>query len=356
MKTIMITGVAGFIGANYAHFIAKKFPNTQIIGIDNLSQYSCKENIASLEKSGQLSFVEADIAKNTEKIDKIYEKYSPEYVVNFAAESHNDRAILHPTSFVYANALGAQMMLEHSRKHKVKRHIHISTIEVYGEQAPDVPFFTESSPLNAKTPYSAAKAAGDMMVRAYMQTYPDMDICMTHCANNYGPYQFPEKLIPLSIIRALQGKKIRLYGDGLQKRDWLHVEDHCKAIDLIREVKEKPEIPQKAAFDSALLPIFDISARHELTNKEIIENVLEALNLPFNKWVEFVADRPNHDRRYLINPEKIENSLGFKPDHTFNQSIKDTVQWYVQNKEWWEAIVKKSGDLSVDWVSNPQGK
>lgn len=349
MNTYLVTGVAGFIGSNFAHYIAKKYPDATIIGVDNLSPYSCRANISSLEESGRLIFVQADIARDPEKIDAAYKEYKPAYVINFAAESHNDRAIVDPTSFVYSNVLGAQAMLEASRINGVHRHIHISTIEVYGEQAPDVEFFNESSPLNAKTPYSSAKAGGDLMVRAYMQTYPEMDIYMTHCANNYGAYQFPEKLIPLSVINILNGGKIKLYGDGLQKRDWLHVEDHCKAVDLILQMEKKPPIGEGAAFDSAELPIYDISARHEVTNKALAEVIVDELGVDFDTHVEYVADRPNHDRRYLIDPSKIESDLNFKPDHTFEEGIRETVRWYKNNEKWWKDIAEKSGDLSIDW-------
>jgi dTDP-glucose 4,6-dehydratase len=280
---------------------------------------------------------------------EVYAKYQIDYVVNFAAESHNDRAILDPSIFARANALGAQQMVEVSRQFKVKRHIHVSTIEVYGEQGKDVPYFTEGSPLNAKTPYSAAKAAGDLLVRAYMHTYRDMDICITHCANNYGPYQFPEKLIPLAVSNLMQGKKIALYGDGMQRRDWLHVSDHCRAIDLVLHASKKVEFGEEAATDASQLPIFDISARNEVTNLEIAKIILDEMNLDFDQWVEFVADRPNHDRQYLINPEKIETQLGFKPVTNFDEGMRATVRWYIENRKWWEDILARSKNLQMDW-------
>jgi dTDP-glucose 4,6-dehydratase len=347
-KNILITGAAGFIGSNFARYMSGKYPEYKLIALDNLSPYSNRENIADLEKDEKILFEKADIT-DIEKITEIYEKHGIDYVVNFAAESHNDRAIKNPSIFAKTNALGAQLMAEVSRKFKVKRHIHISTIEVYGEQGKDIPFFTEKSPLNAKTPYSAAKAAGDLLLRAYMQTYPEMDICITHCANNYGPYQFPEKLIPLAISNLMRGKKIPLYGDGMQKRDWLHVHDHCLAIDLILHMKNKPVFGEEAFTDSSKLPIYDISARHEVTNIEIARIILKEMNLEFDKWVEFVADRPNHDRRYLINPEKIETELGFRPEVDFDAGIRETVRWYVKNKKWWEDILSRSDDLRLDW-------
>jgi dTDP-glucose 4,6-dehydratase len=352
-KNILITGAAGFIGTNFTRFIVDRYPNYKVIALDNLSPYSNWENIADLEKDGKIVFEKADIT-DAEKMSEIYGKYQINYVVNFAAESHNDRAILDPSIFARANALGAQQIVEVSRQFGVKRHIHISTIEVYGEQGKNIPYFTEKSPLNAKTPYSAAKAAGDLLVRAYMQTYKDMDICITHCANNYGPYQFPEKLIPLAVSNLMLGKKVALYGDGMQKRDWLHVSDHCLAIDSILHMKEKVEFGEEAATDSSKLPIFDISARKEVTNIEIVKIILEEMNLEFDKWVEFVADRPNHDRRYLINPEKIETQLGFVPLTKFDEGIRETVRWYVENRKWWEDILARSKNLQLDWSKKNQ--
>lgn len=345
---ILITGAAGFIGSNFTRFVADKYPDYTVIALDNLSPYGNRENIADLEAEKKIIFEKADIT-DAEKITEIYANHQINHVVNFAAESHNDRAILDPSIFARANALGAQQMAEVSRQFKIKRHIHVSTIEVYGEQGKDVPYFTEKSPLNAKTPYSAAKAAGDLLVRAYMQTYKEMDLCITHCANNYGPYQFPEKLIPLAVSNLLQGKKIALYGDGQQGRDWLHVDDHCRAIDLILHMPKKVEFGEEAATDASKLPIFDISARNEVTNLEIARIILDEMNLDFDRWVEFVADRPNHDRRYLINPEKIETQLGFKPETNFDQGMRKTVRWYLENRKWWEDILARSKNLQMDW-------
>ncbi len=347
MTSIFITGVAGFIGSNYAHYVAAKYPDYHIAGVDKLSDFSRRENVAALESGGRLKFHKADIC-DREAMEKIYREHQPEYVVNFAAESHNDRAIADPTTFVRSNVLGAQTLLDLSRILKIRRHVHISTIEVYGEQASDVPFFTEASPLNAKTPYSASKAAGDSIVRSYMQTYPGMDICMTHCANNYGPYQFPEKLIPLSITNMLTGKKAALYGDGLHRRDWLHVYDHCAGIDAVLH-SARVQITEEAATNPALLPIFDFSARHEVSNREILGIVVDELGLKFEDHVEYVADRPNHDRRYLINPLKAETDLGFKPSISFEQGLRETVRWYVDNRSWWEPILAGNQSLQFDW-------
>lgn len=347
---ILITGVAGFIGSNFAHYIAERHPEYVIIGVDNLSPYSNRANISELEQAGKIKFFAADIT-DLSAMRAIYEAHELDYVVNFAAESHNDRAIIDPSIFVRSNVLGAQVLLELSRIIGVRRHIHISTIEVYGEQGDTTPYFDESSPLNAKTPYSASKAAADMIVRAYMQTYPEMDICITHCANNYGRYQFPEKLIPLALTNLLRGKKVPLYGDGLQKRDWLHVRDHCYAIDLVLHRDGKYPVPKEAATSPQLLPIFDISARQEMTNIEMIRIICDELGLDFDENVEFVPDRPNHDRRYLINPAKIESDLGFAPRVPLETGIRETVTWYAENRSWWEDILARTGSLQIDWGS-----
>ncbi|HET8642689.1 MAG TPA: GDP-mannose 4,6-dehydratase [Pseudonocardiaceae bacterium] len=347
MATYIVTGACGFIGSNYVHFLTEHETDATVVAVDYLGFASNLPNLASTGSA--VMFERADIADLDTMLD-IYRRYQPDYVVNFAAESHNDRAILEPSTFMHSNATGAQVMLECSRLHPVRVHLHVSTIEVYGELPPGVPSFNESSPLNAKTPYSAAKAAGDQMARAYMQTYPAMNVRLTHCANNYGPYQLPEKLIPLAITNVLRGKKVPLYGDGLQCRDWLHVADHCAAIHAVLHA-DIAGPPPEAAFDPALLPIFDISARYETTNLDAITAVLNALDVTPEHWIEHVADRPNHDRRYLISPAKIEKTLGWMPAISFDDGIAETVKWYVDNRAWWEAVLHDKGDLQVDWAA-----
>ncbi|MGG7570176.1 dTDP-glucose 4,6-dehydratase [Streptomyces sirii] len=214
--------------------------------------------------------------------------------------------------------------------------------------SPGDQWFTERSPLNAKTPYSAAKAAGDQIVRAYMQTYPELNIRMTHCANNYGPYQLPEKLIPLAVTNLLRGRKVPVYGDGLQSRDWLHVADHCAAVHRVLHADLGP-VPPQAATEPELLPIFDVSARCEVTNLDIARRVVTALGLDPAEWIEHIPDRPNHDRRYLIDPEKIETQLGWRPEHDFDAGMAETVDWYVQHRAWWERILEEKGELGFDW-------
>lgn len=347
MATYLVTGACGFIGANFVHFLGEQEPESRIVALDNLGFASNEPNLASVRD--RVAFEVADIA-DFEHMKSIYATHQPDFIVNFAAESHNDRAINAPGDFVRANALGAQTMLECSRLQRVRRHLHVSTIEVYGELPATADYFTEGSPLNAKTPYSASKAAGDQIVRAYMQTYPEMDIAMTHCANNYGPYQLPEKLIPLMITNVLRGRKVPVYGDGLQMRDWLHVIDHCRAIHSILHADIGP-MSDEAATDPSLLPIYDISARHEVTNLEIVERVLGVLGRDPAEWIEHVPDRPNHDRRYLINPQKIEDELGWAPSVEFDSALADTVRWYVDNEAWWSDIFERKGELQTTWAS-----
>jgi len=345
MTTYLVAGGCGFIGSNFVHYVLEREPDATVVVVDNLSFAANRANLDPV--AGRIELVVDDICHFDGMLD-LWRRVEPELVVNFAAESHNDRAVVDPSSFARTNALGAQTLLEASRRHPVRRHLHVSTIEVYGELADDAPFFTESSPLNAKTPYSAAKAAGDQFVRAYMQTYREMSLAMTHCANNYGPYQFPEKLIPLLITNVLRGKKVPVYGDGLQMRDWLHVRDHCAAIWTILHAADEP-IPAEAAIDPGLLPIWDVSARNERTNLEIVTRVLELLGKEPEEWIEHVADRPNHDRRYLIDPAKLENRLGWKPGIGFEQGLEETVRWYVDRRDWWEAILARTGELAFDW-------
>lgn len=346
MPTFVITGSCGFIGSNFVHFLLDREPGAKVVAVDNLSFAANEANLDNVRN--RIEFVRADIA-DYEQMSAVYQDHSPDYVVNFAAESHNDRAILEPSAFMRSNALGAQVLMECSRQYPVLTHVHVSTIEVYGELPPERAWFDESSPLNAKTPYSAAKAAGDQIVRAYMQTYLDMDIRMTHCANNYGPHQLPEKLIPLMITNVLRDRKVPVYGDGLQRRDWLHVIDHCRAIYTLL-MAEKSPIDSRAAVQPSLLPIYDVSARHEVTNLSITRLILEQLGKDPDEWIEHVADRPNHDRRYVIEPAKIERELGWRPTIEFNQGMRETVDWYVQNEPWWRAVLKRKGELQIAWT------
>ncbi len=347
MSIYLVAGGCGFIGSNFVYLLLEQQPDARVVVVDNLGFAANKANLDAV--MDRITLEVEDIC-DFDAMTRVYQQYHPDVVVNFAAESHNDRAVMAPSDFARSNALGCQTLLEASRRNPVRRHIHVSTIEVYGELGTSREWFDEGSPLNAKTPYSAAKAAGDMFVRAYMQTYSEMDIMMTHCANNYGAYQFPEKLIPLVITNIIRGIKAPIYGDGLQKRDWLHVSDHCAAIHAMIDAP-KVEISEEAAVDPAMLPIYDISARNELTNIDIVSQVIGLLGKQPNAWVEHVADRPNHDRRYLINPAKIENELDWKPQVEFTTGLEQTVRWYVDNEDWWQAIFERSGSLQFDWSS-----
>ncbi len=352
MATYLVTGACGFIGSNFVHHVLEREPDAAVVALDNLSFAANPANLEALR--GRIDLVVADICDFSGML-KIYERFRPDYVVNFAAESHNDRAVVEPSAFARTNALGAQILLEVSRRRPVRRHLHVSTIEVYGELPPTAACFTEASPLNAKTPYSAAKAAGDQFVRAYMQTYPDLDVVMTHCANNYGRYQFPEKLIPLMITNVLRGRKVPVYGDGLQMRDWLHVSDHCEAIRALL-VATLPRPDATAATHPERLPIYDISARNELTNLAIVSAVLGLLDRRPEEWIEHVPDRPNHDRRYLIDPAKLEAALGWRPAVEFAAGLESTVRWYVDHRGWWEAILARTGELAFDWGAEAPGR
>ncbi|MCB1009568.1 MAG: dTDP-glucose 4,6-dehydratase [Acidobacteria bacterium] len=353
MSTYLVTGACGFIGSNFVHFLLERDSDARVIAVDNLSFAANPANLDGVRE--RIEFVKGDICDFEPMLD-LYRRHRPDFVVNFAAESHNDRAVVDPSSFARTNALGAQTLLEVSRRWPVSRHLHVSTIEVYGELPEEASCFTEASPLNAKTPYSAAKAAGDQFVRAYMQTYPEMDIAMTHCANNYGRFQFPEKLIPLMITNVLRDRKVPVYGDGLQMRDWLHVDDHCAAIlAILRGPRTTPTA--EAATRPELLPIFDISARNERTNLEIVRSVLALLGRVPEEWIEHVPDRPNHDRRYLIDPGKLETALGWRPAIPFESGLESTVRWYVDHRSWWEDILARTGELAFDWgAARPSGR
>ena len=346
VSTYLVTGACGFIGSNFVHFLVRDVAGAEVVALDNLGFADNPANLVPVRD--RIAFVQADIA-DQDALRAVYEQFSPDYVVNFAAESHNDRAIVEPSAFMRSNALGAQVMLECSRQIPVRAHLQVSTIEVYGELPPGQRYFDESSPLNAKTPYSAAKAAGDQIVRAYMQTYPRMNIRLTHCANNYGPYQLPEKLIPLAITNVVRGRKVPVYGDGLQKRDWLHVTDHCRAIHAVLTAESRP-VSSEAAFRPELLPIYDISARQEVTNLAIAEIVLRHLGKDPDEWIEHDADRPYHDRRYLIEPAKLETELGWRPLEDFAAGLAETIDWYLANEDWWRDILRRKGDLQIAWA------
>ena len=325
MKTILVTGGAGFIGSNFVYYMLKKHPDYKIVCVDKLTYAGNLETLDEALKNPLFRFVKADIT-DREAIYKLFEEENFTAVVNFAAESHVDRSIEEPEVFLKTNILGTQVLLDASRKYGNLRYHQVSTDEVYGDLPLDRPdlFFKEETPIHTSSPYSASKASADLLVTAYHRTY-GLPVTISRCSNNYGPYHFPEKLIPLMIANALNDKPLPVYGDGKNVRDWLYVEDHCKAIDMILESGKIGEV-------------YNIGGHNEKTNLEVVKTVLSILGKS-EDLITYVKDRPGHDMRYAIDPTKIKNELGWYPETTFEEGIKKTVEWYLSNKEWWENII-----------------
>ncbi|MGG4212134.1 dTDP-glucose 4,6-dehydratase [Paenibacillus sp. FSL L8-0638] len=317
---LLVTGGAGFIGSNFVLYMLKQHPDYEIVNIDALTYAGNLENLKSIENNPKHSFIKADIT-DAHAIDQLMQQ-GIDVVVNFAAESHVDRSILEPEVFVKTNVLGTQVLLDAAKKYNVTKFVQVSTDEVYGSLG-ETGLFTEETPLQPNSPYSASKAGGDLLVRAYHETF-GLPVNITRCSNNYGPYQFPEKLIPLMISRALSDQQLPVYGDGLNIRDWLYVEDHCSAIDLV-------------IHQGKLGEVYNIGGNNERTNVHIVKTVLEELGKP-ESLISYVQDRPGHDRRYGIDPTKTMNELGWKPKHSFETGIKETIRWYLDNEEWWTRI------------------
>ncbi|MNC20001.1 dTDP-glucose 4,6-dehydratase 2 [compost metagenome] len=317
---LLVTGGAGFIGSNFVLYMLQQHPDYQIVNVDALTYAGNLENLKSIENHPNYTFVKADITDVT-AMDELISQ-GVDVVVNFAAESHVDRSILEPEVFVKTNVLGTQVLLDAAKKYSITKFVQVSTDEVYGSLGA-TGLFTEKTPLAPNSPYSASKAGGDLLVRAYHETF-GLPVNITRCSNNYGPYQFPEKLIPLMISRALADQALPVYGDGMNIRDWLYVEDHCSAIDLVIHKGVNGEV-------------YNIGGNNERTNVHIVNTVLQELGKP-NSLITYVQDRPGHDRRYGIDPTKIMNELGWKPKHTFETGIKETIQWYLNNREWWTRI------------------
>lgn len=317
---LLVTGGAGFIGSNFILYMMQQHPNYQIINMDALTYAGNLENLKSVQDHPNYSFVQADIADKP-AVDAIFQQ-GIDVVVNFAAESHVDRSILEPEIFVNTNVMGTQVLLDEAKKYGVTKFVQVSTDEVYGSLG-ETGLFSETTPLAPNSPYSASKAGGDMLVRAYHETF-GLPVNITRCSNNYGPYQFPEKLIPLIISRALNDESLPVYGDGLNIRDWLYVEDHCSAIDLV-------------IHQGKLGEVYNIGGNNERTNVHIVKTILNELGKP-ESLITYVEDRPGHDRRYGIDPTKIMNELGWKPKYNFETGIKETIRWYLSNKEWWTRI------------------
>ncbi len=321
-KKILVTGGAGFIGSNFINHVLSTRDDYEIINLDKLTYAGNLENLKPSEGKQNYHFVKGDITNN-ELVDYLFKKYSIKYVINFAAESHVDRSILGSEVFYRTNVIGTTILLEASRRYEAEKFLQISTDEVYGSLGA-TGLFTEQTPLSPNSPYSSSKAASDMAALAFYHTY-GLPVVITRCSNNYGPLQFPEKLIPLMIINVLNNKKLPVYGDGLNVRDWIYVIDHNKAADLVFENGKPGEV-------------YNIGASREMTNISIIKLILKKLGKG-EDLIEYVKDRLGHDRRYAIDSSKIQNELGWSPEFEFEQAINDTIEWYLQNKNWWERII-----------------
>ena len=325
---ILVTGGAGFIGSNFIRCLLSPEGSPaisyQIINLDKLTYAGNLENLADVSASEDYQFVQGDICDGR-LVENLLES-GVEAIVNFAAESHVDRSLYEPDIFIQTNVLGVQVLLDAAIRHRIKKYIQISTDEVYGSLTPDAPGFREDTPLAPNSPYSASKAAADLLVRSYFKTF-GLPAIITRCSNNYGPYQFPEKLIPLLITNAMEDKPLPIYGDGLNIRDWIHVQDHCRALRALLEKGREGEI-------------YNIGGEGERTNLEITEIVLRLLNKP-KSLIRYVTDRPGHDRRYAIDFSKLKNALGWSPAYHLQEALGQTVRWYIDHEEWWRRI--KSG-------------
>ena len=338
MKTYLVTGGAGFIGSNFIHYVLARHADARVVNVDALTYAGNLENLADISNDGRYTFVHADICDRA-RMRSLIEEFDPDYVVNFAAESHVDRSIENPSVFADTNVLGTISLLDAVRDAWMgekgpgaHKYLQVSTDEVYGSLSLDEPdsFFREETPLSPHSPYSASKAAADFFVQAYADTY-GLPVNITRCSNNYGPYQFPEKLIPLMIHNALSHDLLPVYGDGLNVRDWLYVEDHCKAIDLVLERGRLGEI-------------YNVGGHNERSNVYIVERIISELSERLNDpdinaaLIRHVEDRKGHDRRYGIAPDKIKNELGWEPETAFEDGIARTISWYLDNHEWVEHV------------------
>ena len=322
---ILVTGGAGFIGGNFVHYMVENHPEDMIVNLDLLTYAGNLETCKPVEGKPNYKFVKGDIA-DREFIFKLFEEEKFDIVVNFAAESHVDRSITDPEIFVKTNVMGTTTLLDAAKEFGVKRYHQVSTDEVYGDLPLDRPdlFFTEETPIHTSSPYSSSKAAADLLVLAYHRTY-GLPVTISRCSNNYGPYHFPEKLIPLMIINALHDKPLPVYGEGINVRDWLYVEDHCKAIDLILHKGHVGEV-------------YNVGGHNEMKNIDIVKIICKALGKP-ESLITYVTDRKGHDMRYAIDPTKIHEELGWLPETKFADGIQKTIEWYLTNREWWETIV-----------------
>lgn len=319
---IFVTGGAGFIGSNFIHYIMRQHPGWQLTNFDNLTYAGNLENLKDLENKSNYKFIKGDITNRETVSDAL--KVGYDAIINFAAESHVDRSILDSSPFVDTNIKGTQVLLDCALQHNVRTYLQVSTDEVYGSR--EQGYFNEVSALDPSSPYSACKAAADLLCLAYHKTH-NLPVIITRCTNNFGPYQFPEKLIPLVITNALENKEIPVYGDGLYRRDWIYVEDHCRGLETALLTGKAGEI-------------YNIAGGQEKTNLELIKSILFILGKP-DSLITFVKDRPAHDRRYAINCNKISDELGWKPIHSYDDALRLTVEWYINNQAWWEHVKNK---------------
>jgi len=323
--TIVVTGGAGFIGANFVFYMLSKYPDYRIVCLDKLTYAGNLSTLKSVMDHPNFRFVRADIC-DRKAVFALFEEEHPDIVVNFAAETHVDRSIENPEVFLQTNIIGTQVLMDACRKYGIGRYHQVSTDEVYGDlplNRPDL-FFTEETPIHTSSPYSSAKASADLLVQAYHRTF-GLPISISRCSNNYGPYQFPEKLIPLMIANALADKPLPVYGEGINVRDWLYVEDHCKAIDLIIHKGKVGEV-------------YNIGGHNEMRNIDIVKIICKELGKP-ESLITYVTDRKGHDMRYAIDPTKIHSELGWLPETMFADGIKMTIRWYLENTDWWKDII-----------------
>lgn len=322
---IIITGGAGFIGSNFVFHMLQFHPDDRIICLDKLTYAGNLSTLAPVMDKPNFRFVKADIC-DRQAVYQLFEEEKPDMVVNFAAESHVDRSIENPSIFLETNIMGTAVLMDACRKYGIQRYHQVSTDEVYGDLPLDRPdlFFTETTPIHTSSPYSSSKASADLLVLAYHRTY-GLPVTISRCSNNYGPYHFPEKLIPLMIINALHDQPLPVYGDGLNVRDWLYVEDHCRAIDLIIHKGTVGEV-------------YNVGGHNEMKNIDIVKLICKALQKP-ESLIQYVTDRKGHDRRYAIDPTKIHTELGWLPETKFADGIQKTIQWYLQHEDWWQPII-----------------